>query len=272
MSLSKRIQNNPINNPNYFSKCIETSREKSKENKENYIKNPNKCRYCLKILDYEKRKNSFCNKICAAKFNNALRTKEQHELRIQKIREVNKTVPNISEKERNRLYTKKSKWKKNGLYNVEGEFSYLYFIVCKCCKRTFAFNKGSKRYCNQCKLQEIKEYRLACKFNLNKDNHKFLFKKELIKKYGWYNASNNVVKEFNLNGLTWDHLFRVEDGFVLGISPKIMNHPANAELVPWLVNRKRTESMISLEELKERIYLYENGQIEKLKFFYKDDK
>lgn len=156
-------------------------------------------------------------------------------------------------------------------YDVDGEFSYLYFIRCKDCGKIFTYNKGSKKYCIKCKLKNIKEYRFACQFNLNAKQHSFLFKNDLIKKYGWYNATNNKVKKINLNGLTWDHLFRIEDGFMLGVLPVIMNHPANAELIPWSINRKRTKSMISLDELKERICLYESGKFAELKNFYKDD-
>jgi hypothetical protein len=38
-----------------------------------------------------------------------------------------------------------------------------------------------------------------------------------------------------------------------------MNHPANAELVPWIVNKNRKVSQITLIELHERIKMWEAG-------------
>lgn len=38
--------------------------------KNKYLDNPKKCKYCKEILQYEKRANIFCNKSCAASFNN----------------------------------------------------------------------------------------------------------------------------------------------------------------------------------------------------------
>jgi hypothetical protein len=37
---------------------------------EQYQKNPNRCKFCEKILDYEKRRNKFCDHVCSAKYNN----------------------------------------------------------------------------------------------------------------------------------------------------------------------------------------------------------
>ena len=38
-----------------------------------YNLNPNTCKYCGKVLDYEQRHNKFCNQSCAAKYNNRQR-------------------------------------------------------------------------------------------------------------------------------------------------------------------------------------------------------
>lgn len=45
-------------------------KERSKKVKERYLKNPSRCKYCNKIIPYEKRSNKFCNHSCAASFNN----------------------------------------------------------------------------------------------------------------------------------------------------------------------------------------------------------
>lgn len=41
-----------------------------------YLKNPNRCLFCNNELDYEHRKLIFCNKSCAASFNNKKRKKK----------------------------------------------------------------------------------------------------------------------------------------------------------------------------------------------------
>lgn len=42
--------------------------------KDDYYRNPNLCRKCLKIIPYKKRKNKYCNQSCSALFNNYLRS------------------------------------------------------------------------------------------------------------------------------------------------------------------------------------------------------
>ena len=49
--------------------------------KEEYDKNPKKCRNCESIISYKKRENNFCNRTCSAIFNNkkiSKRKKEKH--------------------------------------------------------------------------------------------------------------------------------------------------------------------------------------------------
>lgn len=49
--------------------------EKRKQERINeYYKNPAKCLFCNKELDYKHRHSKFCNRSCAASFNNSLRT------------------------------------------------------------------------------------------------------------------------------------------------------------------------------------------------------
>ena len=53
-----------------YLKAKETIQQKAKDNRENYEKNPKLCKYCEKPLDYDKRRNNFCNHSCSASFNN----------------------------------------------------------------------------------------------------------------------------------------------------------------------------------------------------------
>ena len=49
---------------------IDTSHIKSRVTKSKYEENPKKCKFCGKIIPYEKRVNDFCSHSCAASFNN----------------------------------------------------------------------------------------------------------------------------------------------------------------------------------------------------------
>ena len=49
---------------------ISTSHIKTKLTKEKYEQNPKYCKYCGKLIPYEKRENDFCNHSCSASFNN----------------------------------------------------------------------------------------------------------------------------------------------------------------------------------------------------------
>lgn len=150
---------------------------------------------------------------------------------------------------------------------IIGSFSYVYFSDCKKCKKPFTKKHSLICYCTSCTLEYTTIYRKACKFNLNNRDHAHLYNSELIKKYGFY-APKNSTKP-NLNGLSWDHLFRIEEGFKLSIPPEIMNHPANAELIPHGINQKRRKSMISYDELVLRIQEYDKGNLN-LNYFFKD--
>jgi hypothetical protein len=90
------------------------------------------------------------------------------------------------------------------------------------------------------------------KFYINKNEKSFLYDNNLLKTKGWYRASNHI-DGYNPDGATWDHLFRIEDGFKNGINPDILSHPANAEMISWKENFNRKKSIITYEELLKRI-------------------
>ena len=121
-------------------------------------------------------------------------------------------------------------------------------------------------YCSSCTREDYKLYRQMASFKLNNKDHGKLFKSDLIKKYGWYAPTNKP--NTNLGGVSWDHLYRVSDAFENNIPIEIINHPANAEMVPHSVNVSRTKSMITLDVLYERIKIWEAN--EDLPYFYKE--
>lgn len=94
-------------------------------------------------------------------------------------------------------------------------------------------------------------YRQRCNFDFDVSDYPNKFDMRLIEQHGWYSPCN---KGNNLAGISKDHMLSVKDGFVLGIDPEIIKHPANCQLMKHTENqKKRTSSSITIEELIERI-------------------
>jgi hypothetical protein len=225
-----------------------------------YNQSPYVCAYCSTPLAYEKRFNKFCNKSCAASFNNTSRdlaTKEKVlDTWRSKLGQIRRDDPSawISPK-----------------YVRPRARKYPQQRICKGCKDEFIANSPRHVYCNPaCNTSKNSKaiYRAACQFKLNKNDHPELFSSTLIEEYGWYSPRNKPGKT-NLTGVCWDHLFSIADGYNKKVPPEIMAHPANAELVPWKENRKRwKKSTITYEELMKRIQQWENGDRTLPKFFH----
>jgi len=58
-----------------FLKSRATQQAKKEKRIQDYLLNPTTCNYCEKAMDYESRNKSFCNRSCAASFNNCGKTK-----------------------------------------------------------------------------------------------------------------------------------------------------------------------------------------------------
>lgn len=144
------------------------------------------------------------------------------------------------------------------------EHSKVIFKNCKKCKAPMVLSnlKPGRSpynwYCENCIGSDKKIYRKQCRFNLSPKKHPELYDFDLISKYGWYQP--NSAKKPNTKGVTWDHLYQIQEGFQNNISPEIISHPANAELVSFEENyQRRRRSMITLEQLYERIKLWDSG-------------
>ena len=202
-----------------------------------YSANPSLCLNCTSPLTYDQYKNGnkFCSHSCNARLTNLIRDKTIYERRTLTLRTNLSTRPDTRGWE--------ARW----------PMSRVYFRECLSCRKVFRSIRGQK-YCNRdCKINtDIKSYRRACKFNITKTSHPDLFDMNLLEKHGWYRASNHV-NGYNPNGATWDHLFRIEDGFKLKVLPSIMSHPANAQMVSWTENFSRKQSTITYEDLLDRI-------------------
>ena len=196
---------------------------------EDYNSNPILCLHCKSPLTYNKFKDEqkFCSHHCSA------------------------SVTNITRRD-------------TLLKTIEGKSKSKYpcckvtFKNCIICNKVFRSSRGKIKYCSTiCKsTTSIKHYRRSCKFKISKTTNPELFDKQLLKEHGWYRASNHP-KGYNPKGATWDHLFRIEDGYKLGIDPNIISHPANAQMISWEENFSRKKS--AYEELLIRINNYKEN-------------
>jgi hypothetical protein len=97
-------------------------------------------------------------------------------------------------------------------------------------------------------------YRQQCNFEFNITEYQHKFDWFLVEQHGWYSPSN---KGNNLNGISRDHMLSVKDGYIQGIDPAIIKHPANCKIMQHKDNqKKKSNSSISLDELLERIRLW----------------
>lgn len=201
-----------------------------------YNLNPKLCENCSIPLSYKAVKQwdgRFCSQSCGAIHSNNNRDSSSYEQQAITLR------LNIDEFSTTRV----AHW----------PVSSVIFKYCKHCNNAFR-SIHSREYCSYiCKgLSSIKRYRIVCKFKISKTLYPQLFNIPLLTDYGWYRASNHP-KGYNPNGATWDHLFRIEDGYRLGIDPTIMSHPANAEMISWMENISRKKSTITYDELIQKI-------------------
>jgi hypothetical protein len=108
---------------------------KSKINKNIYDNCPNKCKNCLSVLSYKKRKNQYCSLRCSAIFT---QKNEKHgrwsEKYIQNLRDKAKENPYFNGT-RKSYYPNKPKTKK--------------YLKCEECKKTFECNKNEQICCSR---------------------------------------------------------------------------------------------------------------------------
>lgn len=102
---------------------------------------------------------------------------------------------------------------------------------------------------------QFRKYRLDASFTFSLKDFPDEFDFQLIETYGWYKAKN---RGNNLGGVSRDHMYSVKDGFLNGIDPKIIAHPANCRLIRQGENAsKKNKSCITLEQLLERIKVWD---------------
>jgi hypothetical protein len=114
-----------------------------------------------------------------------------------------------------------------------------------------AIREGRK---NVSSKEGIERYRQLCEFKFGVKSYPEEFNLKLIQEHGWYQASN---RGNNIDGVSRDHIISVKFGFENDIDPEIIAHPANCRLMRHTSNQKKnSDSDMSLEELKEKIKLW----------------
>lgn len=111
------------------------------------------------------------------------------------------------------------------------EFRFRYKIYCCIeCKKEYFINLKN----------DIELYKLCSKFKFNLSDYEDNFDFDLIKKFGWYKAKNHGN---NINGVSRDHMFSINEGFKQLINPLLIAHPANCKLIKNTNNQKKTNEM-----------------------------
>jgi len=224
-----------------------------------------KCRNCGEIINKTiSDEKLFCNSSCSAQYNNRNRkhsdetkgkirnkvnTYHQNKF-IENLKIFNNNPENFSPKElRNETKSIEHKFKVEFINRMVKQEP----RKCKSCGKSKIMKKRVT-LCDDCHKDYYKFYRPQCEFSFNFNDYKSEFNLDILKEYGWYSPSN---KGNNLNGVSKDHIYSCKDGFLNGIDPNIIKHPANCELMKHCDNnRKKTQSNITIDELLIKIKIW----------------
>lgn len=220
-----------------YKKLKNTNEERRQKQKENYLKNPKKCKNCNTIISFEKKRLNYCNHSCAASSTNKFKLG------------IKTNISDIGLK--NILDATKNRFKTDEYYDNPNK--------CKNCDSILMFQKRNRIFCDaKCKKiwvnkdkEEYEIYYLLSKFNFELKKYDDYFDFNIIRKYGWYKAKNHGD---NMNGVSRDHKFSVKEGFRRLINPLLLAHPANCELITNRHNQSKYDGCsITIEELLDRI-------------------
>lgn len=213
---------------------LKLKREKLQEN---YNKKPKFCKFCNRIIPFEKRRNNYCNSSCMASDTNKSKIGINRNFSKEGIDNI---LLSISKRFKTEEYYKNP----NKCWN---------------CNEILPFQKKHHKYCNwNCKKEyyskisdDFQKYYQLSKFDFNLRDFEKEFDFSLVEKHGWYKAKNNGD---NVNGVSRDHKFSVKEGFRRLINPLLLSHPANCELVINRHNQSKCDKCsINLEELMDDI-------------------
>lgn len=109
-------------------------------------------------------------------------------------------------------------------------------------------NKEHRTLYGRIQWTEKQQYAIDCDFKFALKDYPDKFDFELIEKYGWYKSGR--YKDVNINGVSRDHIYSINEGFKNNIDPKIISHPANCQLLRHSDNsKKHSKSGILLKDL-----------------------
>jgi len=139
-------------------------------------------------------------------------------------------------------------------------------ISCLYCDMLFIPSNKKRKYCSlHCSsihrknikrknILDFKNYRADCSFKFNLKDYAEEFDFSIIEKYGWYKPKN---RGNNLDGVSRDHIISVKYGFDNKISPSIISHPANCQIMKHTENiSKYTKNNLTIEELIQKIEIW----------------
>lgn len=225
---------------------------KTKKQQEKYYADPNFCEKCNNVIQFKKRTNRFCSRSCANSHIVSQDHKEKTSITLTKKEKLCKVFFNTC-KECNKPFS--TKYKRQLFCSTEcQQYKPIKTKSCKICTNTIS---SKKLYCDNCH-SNIRHYRSKCKFDFNVFDYPDEFNLDLVKKHGWFspNGYKRKNKFVNLTGVSKDHLYTISDGYINGIDPKILSHPANCEIIihngPNGNNSKRSSS-ITLSDLHLKI-------------------
>lgn len=135
--------------------------------------------------------------------------------------------------------------------------------ICPGCSNIFSSVRKIAKFCsNTCSSQsreksrranrsDFRNYQADCQFKFSLKDYPDAFDFGLIEKFGWYSAAN---RGGNLDGISRDHMLSISNGYAQGISPEIIRHPANCQLVQQIYNsKKHSSSSLTEDDLLKRI-------------------
>jgi len=232
---TKELKRQQKNGKNSFYCSLECCKKGVSSKRKLYNSMEKSCLFCGEIFlsSNSPRAKKCCSRKCASLYSYSFQNNESRSLRSEKIKQ--------SWEDGRQKYKKRTTKERKCLH----------------CDKEFLTKRDSHVFCSiPCARKHKKSdgliaYRVDCKFLFSLRDYPEEFDFSLIEKYGWYSASN---RGNNLQGISRDHMFSVKDGYVLGVDPKIIAHPANCRLIPHPANiSKNHRSTISLDELLMRI-------------------
>ncbi|QXO12734.1 hypothetical protein pEaSNUABM49_00519 [Erwinia phage pEa_SNUABM_49] len=212
-----------------------------------------KCLTCNNFISFRK---EFCNRSCAATYNNLHRTKEQQ---IKRAKSISKSMTTIyqfccqfcklektsTDKKRKLCEdcsTKISPHRPRKFVNIRN--------CPKCNNEEISLGRFQHELCPSCRT--ITEYRGLCNFTHDLRNYPNEYDLTLLEEHGMFHPKKNP------KGVSRDHMYSVHDGYHNKVDPSILKHPANCSIMLQTNNTiKHSTSSITYEELLERIRIWD---------------